>query len=137
MSKIDYYDSWPKWRMPAWLGVALGGVFAVVAVVCGLMIVKLTHRSAPAMASAPVVVEPKAAPVVAEPPAAAEPPAVAEPPVAPTPVVAASPTPAHAKSSKHARVHKASTKKAPAVLAKRDSKSKRSSKDSIDRLLGL
>jgi hypothetical protein len=49
--------------------------------------------------------------------------------VAASPVAAASPTPARAKASKHPRVH--------AVLAKHDAKAKRSSKDPIDRLLGL
>jgi hypothetical protein len=120
MSRMDYYDAWPKWRMPTWLGAALGAVFTAIVLVCGMMIVKLTHRSAPAVATAPVVVEQKAAVVVA----------------APLPVEPAA-APAQATVSNHARPHKSSAKKGPAMLAKHDSRSKRSSKDPIDRLLGL
>ena len=111
---MDYYASWPRWSVPKWLGIVLGGTFTLIVVVCAGMIVHLLRppKRAPLPVVAAAAVAPPA-PVVAQQPA----PAVAKP----APVVAQA-------TKKHAHKH--------AILAKHEGKS-RSSKSDIDRLLGL
>jgi hypothetical protein len=127
---MDYYASWPVWKMPRWLGAALGGIFTVIVAGCAWLIFDLTrppqqHRVAatvPAAATAPKVaaVAPAVAPVVAPAPEAtpaALPAAHAEKPAA--------------KSHGHSTLHKR------AILAKHDAKTRGPRKDELDRLLGL
>lgn len=146
MKKIDYYAVQNPWRMPKWLGATLGGIFGVIVIGSMITIVQLTKSPTPppvaAVAAAPVAQAPAAAPVAAAPAAAK-----ATAPVASADVAA----PAHRASKKHAAAHgkkaklMASAKAAPSIgaaqrqtiLAKHDTKSKRSEKDALDKLLGL
>ena len=153
MKKIDYYASQTPWKMPKWLGATLGGIFGVIAIGSGIMIIQLTKSNAPAPIAA-VAAAPIAAPAA---PAAAPAPVVQ--PSAPV-VAAATPAPTatdapqladnkhhskkHAHAKKAAAAKMASAKK-PAVsaaqrgtiLAKHDTKGKKSDKDQLDKLLGL
>ena len=117
---MDYYASWPVWKMPKWLGAMLGGIFTVIVIGCAWIIVDLTHPPTP---------HPLAAAKVATP---------APPAPTPTPIVA-TPTPAAASADVTAAIAPPPTvKKSPphkrtTVLAK----STRPKKDELDRLLGL
>lgn len=152
MKKIDYYAVQNPWKMPKWLGAGLGGIFGVIAIGSVMAIVQITKSNAPAPIAAV-----GAAPMADQSPAAK--PAVASPKAAA--VVAAAPDdddsaaevkPAkraskhHAAKSKKSSMRLASAKRAPALsssagratmLAKHDTKSKRSDKDALDKLLGL
>src|SRR5256885_17179834 len=107
VKKIDYYAVQNPWKMPKWLGVALGGIFGMIAVGAVAAIVHITKSDAPAPIAA-----------VGALPSAASPAAPAQKPVLPTstqaaPVVAAASVdePAAAvqpKSSRHASKHHAS-----------------------------
>ena len=149
MKKIDYYAVHNPWRMPKWLGATLGGIFGVIVIGSMITIVQLTKSPTPppvvAVAAAPVAQAPTAAPVAAAPTAVK----------ATAPVASADDAaPAHRASKKHAAAHGkkarllASAKHTPAastmgaaqrqtILAKHDTKSKRSDKDALDKLLGL
>lgn len=149
MKKIDYYAVHNPWRMPKWLGATLGGIFGVIVIGSMITIVQLTKSPTPppvaAIAAAPAVQAPAATPVAA-----------AAPAVKATAPVASADDAATAKraSKKHAAAHGkkgkllASAKHSapgPAIgaaqrqtiLAKHDTKSKRSEKDALDKLLGL
>jgi hypothetical protein len=152
VKKIDYYASQTPWKMPKWLGATLGGIFGVIAIGSGLLIIQLTRSNTPAPIAAAA-----AAPIAAPAPAAAP----AAPPTAPAAVAAkttasADEIPQAATSKHHSKKHAsakakkasaklASAKKAPAmstadrgtILAKHDTKEKRHEKDSLDKLLGL
>jgi len=120
---MDYYASWPRSSVPKWVGIALGGIFTLIVVVCAGMIVHLLRppKRAPLPVAA-VVAPPQAAPTLASALApVAQPAAVAQP----APVVAETAT----KHSAHA--HKR------AILAKHEGKASRSAKSDLDRLLGL
>ena len=151
MKKMDYYAVQSPWRMPKWLGFTLGGIFGVIVVGSMITIVQLTKSPTPppvvAVAAAPVAQAPAAAP------AATAPADKATAPVASADDDAA-PAAKHARASKKHAAHGkkgkllASAKHAPAastigaaqrqtILAKHDSKSKRSDKDALDKLLGL
>jgi hypothetical protein len=112
---MDYYASWPVWKMPKWLGLMLGGIFTVIVIGCAWMIVDLTHPPAPHPVAARKAVAP-----------ATPTPTVATPTVAAA-TVAATPATAVKKSPPHKRT----------ILAKHDPKSTRPKKDELDRLLGL
>jgi len=151
VKKIDYYAVQNPWRMPKWLGATLGGIFGVIVIGSMVTIVQLTKSPTPppvvAVAAAPVAQSPTAAPVAAAPTAVK----------ATAPVASADDAaPAHRASKKHAAAHGkkakllASAKHTPApapsaigaaqrqtILAKHDTKSKRSDKDALDKLLGL
>ena len=146
MKKIDYYAVQNPWRMPKWLGATLGGIFGVIVIGSMITIVQLTKSPTPppvaVVAAAPVAQAPTAAPVAAAPAAAK----------ATAPVASADDAaPAHRANKKHAAAHgkkaklMASAKAAPSmgaaqrqtILAKHDTKSKRSEKDALDKLLGL
>jgi hypothetical protein len=148
VKKIDYYAVHNPWRMPKWLGATLGGIFGIIVIGSMITIVQLTKSPTPpvvAVAAAPVAQAPAAAPVAAAPTAAK----------ATAPVASADDAaPAHRASKKHAAAHGkkakllASAKHTPApsaigaaqrqtILAKHDTKSKRSDKDALDKLLGL
>jgi hypothetical protein len=148
VKKIDYYAVHNPWRMPKWLGATLGGIFGIIVIGSMITIVQLTKSPTPpvvAVAAAPVAQAPAAAPVAAAPTAAK----------ATAPVASADDAaPAHRASKKHAAAHGkkakllASAKHTPApsaigaaqrqtILAKHDTKSKRSEKDALDKLLGL
>jgi hypothetical protein len=125
---MDYYAAWPVWKMPKWMGVALGGIFSVIAGGSIWLIVDLTrppqHRAITAVATpavAPKVVEP-AAPVPALAPATPEPATVA---------VASSPAEKPTAKKNPSPVHKR------AILAKHDAKTAGMTKTEFDRLLGL
>ncbi|HEX8954421.1 MAG TPA: hypothetical protein VF945_21350 [Polyangia bacterium] len=148
MKKIDYYAVHNPWRMPKWLGATLGGIFGVIVIGSMITIVQLTKSATPLpvaavavapSAQAPAAVTETAAPAVQAPVAAADDDAAAD---------------KHHASKRHASSHAkkgklmASAKhssSAPTmgaaqrqtILAKHDSKSKRSEKDALDKLLGL
>lgn len=127
---MDYYAAWPVWKMPKWLGVALGGIFSVIAGGSIWLIVDLTrppqHRAITAVAT------PAAAPKVAEP-------ARPAPALAPAPpekaAVAVASSPAEKPTAK--KTHDPSPVRRRAILAKHDSKTTGMSKSDFDRLLGL
>jgi hypothetical protein len=150
VKKIDYYAVQNPWRMPKWIGATLGGIFGVIAIGSMITIVQLTRSPtpppAPVVAMAPAAT---AAPIVAAPEATTA--AKASAPVA-SADDAAPVSKKHAK--KHAAAHGkkakllASAKRTPSgssmgsaqrqtILAKHDTKSKRSDKDALDKLLGL
>ena len=150
MKKIDYYAVQNPWRMPKWIGATLGGIFGVIAIGSMITIVQLTRSPtpppAPVVAMAPAAT---AAPIVASPEATTA--AKASAPVA-SADDAAPVSKKHAK--KHAAAHGkkgkllASAKHTPSgsmmgsaqrqtILAKHDTKAKRSDKDALDKLLGL
>jgi hypothetical protein len=151
VKKIDYYAVHNPWRMPKWLGATLGGIFGVIVIGSMITIVQLTKSPTPppvvAVAAAPVAQAPTAAPV-----AAAQTAVKATAPVASADDDGA--VAPHRASKKHAAAHGkkakllASAKHTPApsmvgaaqrqtILAKHDTKSKRSEKDALDKLLGL
>jgi hypothetical protein len=150
VKKIDYYAVHNPWRVPKWVGAALGGVFGVIVIGSMITIVQLTRSPTPppvaAVAAAPMAAEPVAAPVAAVPA-----PAKARATVASADDAA--PVAKHKAGKKHAAAHKkakmlASAKRSSSgpslgaaqrqtILAKHDTKSKRSDKDALDKLLGL
>lgn len=151
MKKIDYYAVQNPWRMPKWLGAALGGIFSVIALGSAMAIVHLTRGPAAPVAAV------TAAPAIAPVPAAAAPVAATHE-SATTATVASADEATPAPSKKHGGRHHgsshasksvklASAKHAPAstmdagkrtaMLAKHDSKEKRHEKDALDKLLGL
>lgn len=152
MKKIDYYAVQNPWRMPKWVGIMLGGVFGVIAIGSMVTIVQLTRPPAAPAPVAAVAAAAVAAPTEAA-PAAAVAPAVKES----APLAAADDDASVSKkhaTKKHARASKkamklASAKHSPApsnaldaskrqtILAKHDTKAKRSEKDALDKLLGL
>ena len=152
MKKIDYYAVQNPWRMPKWLGATLGGIFGVIVIGSMITIVQLTRSPTPKPVAV-VAVAPVAAPAAAAPVAA--PAATADQATAPVAAADdAAPAKRHA-SKKHAAAHSkksklmASAKKSPSsgstlgsaqrqtILAKHDTKGKRSDKDALDKLLGL
>lgn len=149
MKKVDYYAVQGPWKMPKWMGAAIGGLFGLIAVGSAFAIHSLTKGP-----EAPAIVA--AAPVFA--PAAAAPAAKA----APVAAVAddAAPAPVAKKAEKRGKNHKSASRhgdkkqknmmlakrsmspvmsdsKASAILAKRDKSSTRRDKDALDKLLGL
>src|SRR5438445_12715531 len=97
VKKMDYYAVQNPWRMPKWLGAALGGIFGVIVIGSMVTIVQLTKSPTPppvvAVAAAPVAQSPTAAPVAAAPTAAK----------ATAPVASADdPASAHRATKKHA-----------------------------------
>jgi hypothetical protein len=153
VKKIDYYAVQNPWRMPKWLGATLGGIFGVIVIGSMITIVNLTRSPTPppiaALAAAPALQAPATAPVAAAPAAApsvkATAPAVASADDA-APVAKKHASKRHA-SKKHGKML-ASAKRTPAssslgsaqrqtILAKHDTKGKRSDKDALDKLLGL
>ncbi len=149
MKRIDYYAVHNPWRMPKWLGVALGGIFGVIAVGSMIAIVQLTKGSEPpmtALAAAPLL----SSSTAMAPTAAPEVKTVTAAPKASAPLARAdAPMRAHAakhKAKKHALARLASAKRSSSgldsqkratILAKHDSKDKRLEKDALDKLLGL
>lgn len=126
---MDYYASWPAWKMPKWLGATLGVGFSVIVVVCGWLIVDLT-RTPPRRPLAPT---------------AAARTAVASARPGSTPSVEV-----HTDKAGPAFVEAGAVKKLSrggkgdlsparkrAILAKHDSKTNRQAKTELDRLLGL
>jgi hypothetical protein len=151
VKKIDYYASQTPWKMPKWLGAALGGIFGVIAIGSGLLILQLTRSNTPppiaALAAAPISTP---TPAVAPPAQPAAPVAVAAPATAsadeiPQPADTKHHSKKHASKSKKAAKLASAKKSAPAVssaqrgtiLAKHDTKDKRQQKDALDKLLGL
>jgi hypothetical protein len=127
---MDYYAAWPKSSVPKWAGIALGGIFTLIVVVCAGMIVHLVRPAKRVSLPIAAVALPQPKPVAPAPaPVAAAAPVAAPAPVAPV----AKPAPVVAQAAKKhpAHAHKR------AILAKHEGKSSRSSKDPIDRLLGL
>lgn len=132
-------------RFPKWLGIALGGMFAVIFAGTAVIILQLTRATAPVAVAAAPVLGPAAAPTAV----AAAPAAQAETATAAAPEAAASdaaPAPAkaskkHRSSSSKQRVAKRpsglSDTKAKAILARHDSKAKAKQRDALDKLLGL
>lgn len=144
MNKMNYYAVPQPWRMPKWVGMLLGGVFATIAIGSMVVIVQLTRPPAPpvtALAAAPAL---QATPTTAPAVAPAEKPEMA-------PVAAAETTaPATTHAKHHAASHHRAMKVASAkhatmqtqtqrntMLAKHDTKEKRHEKDALDKLLGL
>ncbi|HEY2747007.1 MAG TPA: hypothetical protein VGL86_20430 [Polyangia bacterium] len=150
MKKIDYYAVQNPWKMPKWLGATLGAIFGVIVIGSMVTIVNLTRSPAPppvtAVASAAALHDPATAPVAAATTAVkATAPAVASADDA-APVSKKHAMKKHA-GKKHGKML-ASAKRAPAssslgaaqrqtILAKHDTKGKRSDKDALDKLLGL
>jgi hypothetical protein len=134
---MDYYASWPRSTVPKWLGIALGGVFTLIVIVCAGMIVHLVQPSkrVPLPIAAVAVPQPKSAAKLPTPAIAAVaksgPVAAAAP--APAPAPAAEPATANAHTAKKHVAHAHHG----AILAKHDGKASRSAKSDIDRLLGL
>jgi hypothetical protein len=138
---VDYYASWPSWKMPKWMGAALGGIFTTIVVACAFMIVSLTR---PAHPRATAMVAPAAAPKVETPapvaPATATPAAATAPEAEPTPLAAAIASATAPKSATATKSSKPAAKKPAhkrAILAKHDARSGRGGKSELDRLLGL
>jgi hypothetical protein len=163
VKKLNYYAPHQPWRMPKWLGAAIGVIFGTIAIGSGFLILQLTKKqpmaAVGAVAAAPaaqqgvggVAAAPAAqalsAPVAVSPPVSAEPTAV--------PQVADSRHHSSRHHGKHESKHasksgKMAAKAAPAskanapsgaergeILAKHDTKQKRSEKDALDKLLGL
>jgi hypothetical protein len=146
VKKVDYYAAHQPWRVPKWLGAALGVVFTGVLVGAGALIVNLTR---PAVAAKPAVATlPGSATAAAG--VVTAPPAVAAAPAAPaaTASKASAPATVATTSHHHHHGHKSATPpshgvaKAPAqdnsaaILARHDSREKRKAKDDLDKLLG-
>jgi hypothetical protein len=143
VKKVDYYAMSQPWKMPKWLGATIGAVFGVIAIGSVVAIVQLTKSPEAPKPVASAVTAP------ADPAAATPAPAAAQDEAAP----AAAPARAervvvahsrHGKKDKHVKVASAkhpsagmSDAKAHSILAKHDSKTVRSNKDSLDKLLGL
>lgn len=144
MKKVDYYAQ--PWKMPKWLGFAIGGVFGTIVIGSAILIVQLTKSPEPpkpVVAAAAAV----AAPVANDEAAA---PAAAQDEAKPAPVRSERAVVVH--SSHHSRKHDkhaskamkvASAKpvisdsKAHAILARHQTKQTRANKDALDKLLGL
>jgi hypothetical protein len=146
VKKVDYYAQ--PWKMPKWLGFAIGGIFGTIVIGSAVLIVQLTKSPEP-----PKPVVAAAAAAVAAP--------VAQDEATPAPADAqddAQPAPAHhertvvAHSSRHSKKHDkhaskgmrvASAKpvisdaKAHEILARHQTKQTRANKDALDKLLGL
>jgi hypothetical protein len=127
-------------RFPKWLGIALGGMFAVIFAGTSVIILQLTRATAPVAVAAAPAVAPAPAPVAAVAPAAA-PEAVAAPTAAPASDEAAPVAKTAKRHRAKAHVAKRSTgiseAKAKAILARHDTKAKAKQRDAIDKLLGL
>lgn len=124
---MDYYASWPSWKMPKWVGATLGCIFSLIVVLCGAMIVHLTRP--PRMLAAPAAVVAIAKPIA---PAQRAKDSAAVAPAKEASVLATQqPTPATKKT------HDAPRTRRRAILAKHDGKPGRQAKSDIDRLLGL
>ena len=147
MKKIDYYAVHNPWRMPKWLGATLGGIFGVIVIGSMITIVQLTRSPTPppvaSVAMAPVAAPAAVAPVAATPaPAkAVSAPVASADDAAP---VAKKHAKKHAKAAKHGKMlasakrsSDVSASQRQTIIAKHDSKSKRSDKDALDKLLGL
>jgi hypothetical protein len=143
---MNYYGPQQSWKFPKWLGIALGGIFATIAICSGLLIIRLTSSpsAAPvaALATAPL---PSAAPVAAPAPAVAAPnTATATPaPVSPPQVADNKHHSRHHEHGKHIAAEQAKAASGPsaserdAIVATHDSKEKRQEKDALDKLLGM
>jgi hypothetical protein len=130
---MNYYAAWPRRSIPGWVGVVLGGIFTLIVVVCGGMIVHLLRppkQPAPLPVVAATVAQPKPAPTAPAPAIVSAPVAQPAPVAAPAPVAKPAPVVVQAAKKKVAHPHRA-------ILAKHESKASRSSKSDIDRLLGL
>ncbi|HXU72958.1 MAG TPA: hypothetical protein VN947_26750 [Polyangia bacterium] len=148
MKKIDYYAVQNPWRMPKWLGATLGGIFGVIVIGSMITIVQLTRSPTPApvaaVAMAPVAT---AAPTAAPAAAAVAPAKAVSAPVASADdaaPVAKKHAKRHAKAAKHGRMLASAKRSSDAgstqrqtIIAKHDTKSKRTDKDALDKLLGL
>src|SRR5256885_7669818 len=109
VKKIDYYAVQNPWKMPKWLGVALGGIFGMIAVGSVAAIVHITKSDAPAPIAA-VGAVPTAASEAAPAP---KPGLAARTPSAPVVATASAdePTPAvQPKSSRHSKHHASKSK---------------------------
>jgi hypothetical protein len=142
----DYYAT-PS-AFPKWMGYALGGLFGMIALGCLVVIVNMVRATNPPAAPAASLVA-----AVRPEPAAPQPAHQPKLAAAPARSDVADQAPAPAKQNKKsmkqmkkqaAKKQRAFAKKGPsfdskakAILAKRDSKASKSSKDAIDRLLGL
>lgn len=149
MKKIDYYAVHNPWRMPKWLGATLGGIFGVIVIGSMITIVQLTRSPTP-----PPVAAVAMAPVTAPAPTAAP---AAQAAVAPAKAVSAPLASAddaapvakkhskkHAKAARHGKMLASAKRSSDAgsaqrqtIIAKHDTRSKRSDKDALDKLLGL
>lgn len=127
---MDYYAGWPAWKMPKWVGIALGGAFSVIAVGSAWLIVDLTRppRARPGVVATAGVAAPKTAELARSP--AQLPPARPE-------QAARLDVPPRAEKSVAKRSRELSPARKRAILAKRDTKSARQTKSDLDRLLGL
>ena len=130
MKKIDYYAAPQPWKMPKWLGVTLGGIFASVAVGALALVVHLTRpahaETQPALAETSVTAP------------AATPQVVTPPPVQSAEQVASVSHSRHTRTpARHAPKPTFTKAKSTAILARHDSREKRKQKDDLDRLLGL
>jgi hypothetical protein len=124
--KTDYYAAPEPWKMPKWVAITIGTLFASVAFGAGLLVVYLTRT---AHAQTPPAV---AASAVSAPSIAAPAPALENPPA---PSVASAPA-KHGRPSHHATM-RPSHANAAGILARHDSKEKRRQKDQLDKMLGL
>jgi hypothetical protein len=162
VKKFDYYAPQQSWKMPKWLGATIGVIFGGIAIGSGFLILQLTKGPGMAPMAAVGALAPAAstgtggvaatapahalsAPVAVSAPVSAEPTAVPE--VADSRHHSSHHHGKHESrhSSKSAKIAAKSSKPAPAVsspergqiLAKHDTKQKRSEKDALDKLLGL
>jgi hypothetical protein len=155
VKRIDYYASQSPWKMPKWVGAMLGGIFGVIAIGSGFLILQLTRAKTPVPLAAVGAVG-SLGTSAAAPAAAPKSPTVAAPAAA---VATATPAPMAeaevADGRHHSRHHshhgsketnlakKSSPAAAPAspdrtnIVAKHDTKEKRHEKDELDKLLGL
>jgi hypothetical protein len=131
-------------RFPKWLGIALGGMFAVIFAGTAVIIVQLTRATAPVAVAAAPALAPAAATPTPTATAAAATAAQPEAAVAAASDEAPAPAPAKAGSKRHhasKRVAKRpagiSDAKAKAILARHDTKAKARQRDALDKLLGL
>jgi hypothetical protein len=142
VKKVDYYAQ--PWKMPKWLGFAIGGVFGTIVIGSAILIVQLTKSPEP-----PKPVVAAAAAAVAAPVAQDEA-AAAQDEAKPAPVRSERAVVVHSshnsrKHDKHAAkgIKMASAKpvisdsKAHAILARHQTKQTRANKDALDKLLGL
>ena len=129
VKKIDYYASQTPWKMPKWLGATLGGIFGVIAIGSGLLIIQLTRANTPAPIAA-VAAAPIAAPAAVAAPVAQ--------PAAPV-AVAAQTTPSAddsaqpADSKHHSKKHASKSKKARRPSSRRPRRRRRSPPHSAGR----
>jgi len=142
--KVDYYAMNQPWKMPKWLGFAIGGIFGTIVIGSAILIVQLTKSpelpkpAVAAAAAAPVANEAAAAPAQAQDEAQAA-------PVRSERAVVVHSSHHSRKHDKHAAkgMKMASAKpvisdaKAHAILARHQTKQTRANKDALDKLLGL